>query len=169
MQIESILSNELQLGTQLNKSVLEERRGDFAWLLAALSADALDFAQFHLPTSDIDKPQADAEQLRRQLGAAQPRPCAPKDFNIALTQNQCEYVAHNLIASLRLRDCADPTPLAVRDDKNHIPFEIIDNCEPRVQAKYRDQSVSLNDPKMDSAAFYDQLNELKNAGLSAIA
>ncbi|MEO2279154.1 VC2046/SO_2500 family protein [Pseudoalteromonas pernae] len=169
MQIESILSNELQLGTQLNKCVQEQRRGDFAWLLASISHDALDFAQFHLPVCDNTAAQVDEQQLRMQLGAARARPCAPEHFNIVLTQNQCEYISTGLRDSLRLQDCLAPTPLAIRNDLKHIPLPIIDNCEPRVQAKYQDQSMSLNEPQMDSAAFYDQLNDLKLQGLSAIA
>ncbi|WP_462158590.1 VC2046/SO_2500 family protein [Pseudoalteromonas sp. GB56] len=169
MQIESILSNEQQLGTQLNKCVQEQRRGDFAWLLASISHDALDFAQFHLPTSQAPASTVEEEQLRAQLGAARARPCAPEHFNILLTQNQCEYISIGLRDSLRLQDCLAPTPLAIRDDLKHIPLPIIDNCEPRVQAKYQDKSMSLNEPQMDGAAFYDQLDELKRQGISAIA
>jgi len=49
MQIDDLLITESQLNSRLNNSVHENRRGEFALLLAMLSHDALDFSQFHLP------------------------------------------------------------------------------------------------------------------------
>ncbi|MFY8273275.1 VC2046/SO_2500 family protein [Pseudoalteromonas sp. SSDWG2] len=169
MQIESILNNELQLGSQLNKSVCENRRNDFSWLLASLSQDALDFAQFHLPKTELAAQSLDEQQLRAQLGAPQPRPCAPPTFNVALTKHQCELIAMGARDTLRLQDCLAPTPLAVRDDTKHIPLPVVDNCSPITQAKLASQAMQLSEAQMDSAAFYDQITQINNAGFGALA
>ncbi|WP_105189955.1 VC2046/SO_2500 family protein [Pseudoalteromonas sp. T1lg48] len=165
MQIESVLINEAQLGTALNSSITQQRRNDFALLLAALSYDALDFAQFQLPKTRCEAPMVGDEQLRRQLGAAQPRPCAPPSYNIALTQGQRQTLAMSSLTSLRMQDCLAPTPLAIRDDAMHLPLPVLTNCAPNVQAKHGYQATALNEAQMDAGAFYDQISEIKAQNL----
>ncbi|MEM0514335.1 VC2046/SO_2500 family protein [Pseudoalteromonas sp. YIC-827] len=169
MQIESVLINEAQLGTALNSSITHQRRNDFALLLASLSYDALDFAQFHLPKTPVHTRVVSDEQLRCQLGGATPRPCAPPHYDIALTQGQRQTLALSSLTSLRLQDCLAPTPLAVRDDAKHLPLPVLTNCAPSVQAKYGQQATSLSEVQMDAAAFYDQLSEIKAQKLFASA
>lgn len=48
MQVSQALINELQLGTRLNASVEANRRGEFGLLLAMLSTDSRDMAQFQI-------------------------------------------------------------------------------------------------------------------------
>ncbi|MBS3796432.1 VC2046/SO_2500 family protein [Pseudoalteromonas sp. BDTF-M6] len=169
MQIESVLINEAQLGTALNSSLTQRRRNDFALLLASLSYDALDFAQFQLPKTRNQSPVVGEQQLRRELGAAKHRPCAPPHYDVVLTQGQRQTLALSSLTSLRLQDCLAPTPLAIRDDATHIPLPVITNCAPNVQAKHGQQSMSLSEAQMDAAAFYDQLSEIKAQKLFASA
>ena len=79
MQIDGILTNEAQLGNQLAVSVDENRRSDFSLLLAMLSHDAIDFAQFHLPHEEQPNPYTEINgntDLRIKLGAGPAQPLA---------------------------------------------------------------------------------------------
>ena len=169
MQVKPVIRNELQMDSQLCRSVHEARRGDFAWLLASLSADALDFAQFHLPKSVLESHQVDEQQLRLRLGAAPAKPTALPDYQIDRAQHDRALLAQSSMTTLRLKECLTPEPLAVRDDKTYVPLPIIDNCDPSVQAKHHRQYEPLNEPQMDSAAFYDQLVDINKSSSLAHA
>ena len=81
MQIDDLLITESQLKTRLNKSVHENRRGEFSLLLAMLSHDALDFSQFHLPKSETHSAYVDEEQLRERFGAGPKQLLAPEKYD----------------------------------------------------------------------------------------
>ncbi|MPY24100.1 hypothetical protein FM037_15120 [Shewanella psychropiezotolerans] len=65
----SVLVNESQLGTRLNHAIDNGRRGEFALLLAMLSTDARDMAQFQ--TDQLGKNSDD--QLRAKFDIAKPQ------------------------------------------------------------------------------------------------
>jgi hypothetical protein len=136
MQIDGILTNEIQLGNKLGVCISENRRSDFALLLSMLSADPLDFAQFHLPYEE-KKPaygtQADNEDLRLKLGAGP------------------------LQALAKLQTYLNPEPLAIRDDKDYISSDIISNCNLNVQKRYFSQTEPLSHLSMNAAQFYNDL------------
>ena len=48
----SVLLHELQLGEQLNESVVQARRADFSLMLAMLTADVREQSQFLLPQAE---------------------------------------------------------------------------------------------------------------------
>ena len=160
MQIDGLLITESQLDNRLAKSVSESRRGEFALLLAMLSHDALDFSQFHLPKTPFgaDAKEYDESQLRAELGAGPKQPLAPDEFDMLIGEHNAKRLQQAGMSDIRLRSCLSPEPLAVRDDKNHIPLHIIDNCEPVVRKRHLDKETQLDNPQMDAAAFYDSLN-----------
>ncbi len=84
MQIDGLLLNESQLDNRLNKSVHEQRSGEFALLLAMLSHDVLDFSQFHLPKSELANTQISEQALRNELGAGPKQALAPEQFDMLI-------------------------------------------------------------------------------------
>lgn len=157
MQIDALLLHEGQLGNRLSQSVQQQRRGEFALLLAMLSPDALDFSQFHLPKTAIDAKQRDEQTLRAELGAGPKQPLAPEEYNMLIGQNNAACLLQGGTADIRLRHCLTPEPLYIRDDKSHIPLEIMDNCELAVRHRVTESHIELENPRMDAAAFYDNL------------
>ncbi|KPH61726.1 queD like 2 [Pseudoalteromonas porphyrae] len=160
MQIDDLLITESQLNNRLAISVSESRRGEFALLLAMLSHDALDFSQFHLPKTPIDANVVveDEDQLRKKLGAGPKQVLAPTEFDMLIGQHNAQRLNDGGMSDLRLRACLAPEPLAIRDDKIHIPLNIIDNCELVTRKRHQHKETQLDNPQMDAAAFYDSLN-----------
>jgi hypothetical protein len=157
MQIEQGLIRESQLDVALNTCVHQGRRGDFGMMLAMLSQDALDFAQFHLPTSVAEEKNRTEEVLKRELQIGPQKPLAPSEFDMLIGQENAFVVQHFGMTALHLKECLVPEPLAVRDDKKHIPLEVIDNCELAVRRKLKPTPHISNNKMIDAAGFYDQL------------
>ncbi|WP_338367531.1 VC2046/SO_2500 family protein [uncultured Pseudoalteromonas sp.] len=161
MQIDGLLITESQLKTRLNKSVHENRRGEFSLLLAMLSHDALDFSQFHLPKSESHSAYVDEEQLRERFGAGPKQLLAPESFDMSIGQEHASVIVQQGeqagMQAIKLKHCLNPEPLAIRDDKSHIPLPVIDNCELSVRRRLNEKYTSLANPQMDAAAFYDDL------------
>lgn len=161
MQIDGLLITESQLKTRLNKSVHENRRGEFSLLLAMLSHDVLDFSQFHLPKSETHSAYVDEEQLRERFGAGPKQLLAPEKFDMTIGQEHASVIVQQGeqagMKAIKLSHCLNPEPLAIRDDKLHIPLTVIDNCELSVRRRLNDTHTALASPQMDAAAFYDDL------------
>jgi len=164
MQIDDLLITERQLSTRLNQSVHADRRGEFSFLLAMLSQDALDFSQFHLPKTETEDTTADEAQLRDQLGAGPKQLLAPSEFNMLIGQlnaHRLSLVGENKgMADIKLNQCLNPEPFSIRDDVNHIPLTIIDNCELAVRRRIQKDEIEIDNPKMDVAGFYDVLTDV---------
>ncbi|ATC94383.1 VC2046/SO_2500 family protein [Pseudoalteromonas tunicata] len=160
MQIDGILTNEIQLGNKLGVCISENRRSDFALLLSMLSADPLDFAQFHLPYEE-KKPaygtQADNEDLRLKLGAGPLQALAVKPIDFLIGAENAAMVQEQGLAQLKLQTYLNPEPLAIRDDKDYISSDIISNCNLNVQKRYFSQTEPLSHLSMNAAQFYNDL------------
>jgi hypothetical protein len=157
MQIEQGLIRESQLDNALNNCVHQGRRGDFGMMLAMLSQDALDFAQFHLPTSSTDEKNQTEDALKRELQIGPQKRLAPEEFDMLIGQENAFVVQHFGMTALHLKECLAPEPLAIRDDKKHIPLVIVDNCELSVRRKLKPTPYVSNDKAIDAAGFYDQI------------
>jgi len=157
MQIDDLLITESQLNRRLNNSVHENRRGEFSLLLAMLSHDALDFSQFHLPKTEINNVVAEEEALRKQFGAGPKQLLALDEYNMLLGQFNASLISQegerSGMASIKLRQCLNPEPLAIRNDEKHIPLNIIDNCELAVRRRIKSEQMQLANPPIDAAAF----------------
>ncbi|CCQ12358.1 Potential queD like 2 [Pseudoalteromonas luteoviolacea B = ATCC 29581] len=170
MQIERILLGEAQLNTQLNQSVQQGRRGDFAMMLSMLSQDALDFSQFHLPQSTTEEKDKSEQALKRLLQIGPQKPLAPETFDLLLAEEDAFIVQSFGMTAMRLKECLMPEPFAVRNDKKHIPFEVKDNCELAVRRKIQQQTAKVNKVQMNAAAFYDDLaSKAHESILSSVA
>ena len=160
MQIDGVLISESQLGSALNISIHETRSADFAMLLSMLSHDALDFSQFHLPKSQQQQPDRSEDTLKKELQVGPQKPLAPAQFDMLIGQDNAQLVASGAMTSLRLRECLNPEPFAARNDKKHVPLEVVENLEPAVKqrlAKAQGKLDLVTDKPMDAAGFYDQL------------
>ncbi|MBE0363274.1 hypothetical protein PULV_a3449 [Pseudoalteromonas ulvae UL12] len=160
MQIDGILTNEAQLGNQLAISVDENRRSDFSLLLAMLSHDAVDFAQFHLPHEEQPNPYAeisDSTDLRIKLGAGPAQPLAIKPIDFLIGQENAALLQSDGMKQIKLKQYLKPEPLALRDDNLHISSEIINNCELNVKKRYLKQDTQMGEMQINAAAFYDNL------------
>jgi len=161
MQLENILTNEMQLGNQLSLCVAENRRNDFSILLAMLSQDALEFSQFHLPQSESQSFDTKNNALRVSLGVAVEQKLAPDEFNMLIGEENAKIVQQQGIEQFKLMNCLSPEPLAIRDDMHHIHSQIIDNCELSVRQRLQPKDVQLSQNQMNAVDFYDQLQEPK--------
>lgn len=159
MQIDGLLLTESQLDNRLNKSVHEHRSGEFALLLAMISHDALDFSQFHLPKTELTSPDVSESVLRKELGAGPSQPLAPEQFDMLIGQDNAFKLLQGGLSDIRLHHCLNPEPLNVRDDKLHVPLEVIDNCEPAVRKRFYEKNKLVERPQIDAAAFYDSLTD----------
>ncbi|MEJ6474763.1 VC2046/SO_2500 family protein [Pseudoalteromonas piscicida] len=160
MQIDGVLISESQLGSALNISVHETRSADFAMLLSMLSTDALDFSQFHLPKSEqIAKDNSEAA-LKKQFEVGPQKPLAPEEYNMLIGQHNAQLVAMGAMTTLKLKESLNPEPFAPRNDKKHIPLEVVENLEPAAKkrlAKTQGKLELVADKQMDAAGFYDQI------------
>ena len=161
MQLENILTHEMQLGNQLSLCVAQNRRNDFSILLAMLSKDALDFSEFHLPKSESNTIEYKNSDLRLSLGAGLEQRLAPEEFNILIGENNAKVVQNDSLNQFKLMNFLSPEPLAIRDDMHHIDSQIIDNCELSVRKRIQPKVIQLSQNQMNAVDFYNQLNEPK--------
>ncbi|OHU86575.1 MULTISPECIES: VC2046/SO_2500 family protein [Pseudoalteromonas] len=160
MQFDVVLTREDQLGNALSVSVTEHRRADFSMLLAMLSQDALEFSQFHLPESELNEADLSELALKKELQIGPQQALAPETYDMSIGQNNASRLAQSSLTTLKLQQCLSPEPLAIRNDKTHIPLEVVDNCEIAVRKRLESikSGASIEEkPAMNAAGFYDQL------------
>lgn len=164
MQSVEILVNEIQLGDQLSKAVAERRGGDFGLLLAMMSQNVIDNAEFCLPRDSVGAPEVDEAMLRQQLGLAQPSGYSI-DENSAVDAILLGVDLHTEgLSEVKLKGYLRPEPLALQDDAMHIPEHIIGNCEPTTMTRHTRQEVRISEPlEHNEAGLYEILEDLHKA------
>jgi hypothetical protein len=157
----SVLLHELQLGEQLNESVVQARRADFSLMLAMLTEDVREQSQFLLPqTEEAMAADVTNAALRKQFNL-------PNEAALALTSlddvkqfNQVQTIIDNDLANIHLTNAMMAKPLAFRDDKKHIESQVLQNTSLFTQLKHK-QAAEL------SKAHLNQLQEAQiNPSLS---
>lgn len=152
MRPSAILINESQLGTRLNHAIDNDRRGEFALLLALLSSDARDMAQFHIQDDAIDPEIAlrakfdlpDKQVLINDLTVQS----QPRDNSIAFVQGGTR--------AFQLFEALSPEALVIRGDKSSSMQKVLANCDYLTRQKYNGTAKSeIYDP-LDTH-FVDQL------------
>lgn len=140
----SVLLHELQLGEQLNESVVQARRADFSLMLAMLASDVREQSQFLLPQSQ-QKLAADVtdSSLRKQFNLPEKTALALTTLDEVKKFNQVQTIIDNDLASLHLTNAMQPKPLAFRDDKKYIDSEVLKNTSLFTQLKYK-QAADIN-------------------------
>ncbi|MCL1142503.1 VC2046/SO_2500 family protein [Shewanella gaetbuli] len=154
MQIESILVNELQLGSRLNNAVENQRRGEFGLLLAMLSADSTDMAQFQL-----DKALTLDEKLYKQFELPKPITLVAdlSENNSPINNGEC-FNQHGF-DGFRLQQALTPEALITRGRHDDGVAMALANTDPVTKAKFEQSTLPIPQlySDIDEMHFVDQL------------
>ena len=139
----NILLHELQLGEQLNESVVETRRADFSLMLAMLADDVREQSQFLLPHAP-EPIETDFTNLalRKQFNLPEQAPLALSSLDDVKQFNQAQTIADNDLATIHLANAMMAKPLAFRDDKKHIDTQVLQNTSLFTQLKHKQTLTS---------------------------
>ncbi len=164
MQSEQILVNELHIGDKLARSVANNRSGDFAMLLAMMSQNPLDNAQFSLPPDSVGAEAMDEDRLRMLLGLMPPTPFDPVEGSAEQSIMLGIDLHTEGLAEVKLNGYLRPEPLALSDDAKHIDPVVVDNCEPVVRLRLSSGQDCVA-PKLEHnpAGLYEVLEQLHQA------
>jgi hypothetical protein len=132
MRTNQLLINEANLGTRLNHAVTSDRRGEFALLLAMLSVDARDMAQFHTPASKDDL----NTRLRNQFELPPEQTLVGNIAKEAVTDNSPQFHQSGL-ACFHLQQYLTPEALVIRGDDSLNMSRVLANCDPITRSRYR--------------------------------
>ncbi|QBF84701.1 queD-like protein [Shewanella maritima] len=137
MQIESALVNELHLGTRLNQDIHQNQRGDFGLILAMLSVDARDMAQF-----ELEKHLSLDQKLAKELQLP------PKQPLLHDLSQQSDVVDHAHVfqqqgqSQFNLSQALLPEPQVIRGE-NDLDMQLcLSNCSHLTQLKHKGQQNS---------------------------
>ncbi|MGI2258339.1 VC2046/SO_2500 family protein [Shewanella sp. GXUN23E] len=126
------------MGNRLNQAVEANRRGEFGLLLAMLSADAGDMAQFRLQ-------QVRPESERLQLTFELPKPApllADLSQDDEVTDNSTFFIEQGA-RSFQLHQALTPEALVIR---GAIPFDLglaLANTEPSARLRHHGDAAQL--------------------------
>jgi hypothetical protein len=139
MEIENhILINELQLGVKLSECIQSERRSDFSLMLAMLTDDVKEHSQFKLPVVDKSDSIDDDVQLRKKFNLPNKTELAIK--NLSEINNFAQaHLLDGQVASIHLENALQPKPLALHNDKNHIPSNVLNNSTLHCQNRHQNE------------------------------
>lgn len=150
MQIASPLTNELQLGSRLNSAIEHDRRGEFGLLLAMLSADSRDMAQFQ-----FDKDLSVEQKLFKQLELPQPQKlCDDLSTSDAHIDNSSIYREQNL-RQFQLQQNLTPEALVIRGKHSDAMVLALGNASYLAKQKYENNQQPIT--QIDEMHFIEQL------------
>lgn len=143
----NILLHELQLGEQLNESVVDTRRADFSLMLAMLAEDVREQSQFLLPQA-CESIATDLTNiaLRKQFNLPVQAPLALSNLDDVKQFNQAQTIVDNDLANIHLANAMMAKPLAFRDDKKHIEAHVLQNTSLFTQLKHRQITAADKSP-----------------------
>ena len=140
----SVLLHELQLGEQLNESVVQARRADFSLMLAMLTEDVREQSQFLLPqTAEATAADVTNKALRKQFNLPEKAALALSTSDDVNQFNQVQSIVDNDLANIHLTNAMMPKPLAFRDDKKYIESQVLLNTSLFTQLKHK-QAVEVD-------------------------
>jgi hypothetical protein len=140
----NVLLHELQLGEQLNESVVQARRADFSLMLAMLAEDVREQSQFLLPqTAEAMDEELTDSALRKQFNLPEKAALALSSPDDVKQFNQMQTIIDNDLANIHLTNAMKPKPLAFRDDKKYIESQVLLNTSLFTQLKYK-KAIELN-------------------------
>ena len=158
----SLLQHEHQLGETLNQCVHNDKRAEFSLLLAMLNEDAREQSQFLMPQTEAEQKDVTEDSLRAEFELPQQQALGLTNLEQLHQYNQSAIANDRLTASLKLADALNPKPLSFRDDKKHVPTEIMANtslhCQ--VRAERQEQESQNTRLSMNAKAW---LKSLQNA------
>jgi hypothetical protein len=151
-----VLLHELQLGEQLNESVVQTRRADFSLMLAMLAEDVREQSLFILPKAQQTVARDTSNlALRKAFNLPDKASLGLSSMDKIGQFNQAKSVINNDIANIHLINAMTPTPLAFRDDCLHISTEVLQNTSLFCQLKHQ-QGQTIQTSKSESDKALDQ-------------
>lgn len=161
------LLEEAQLGQRLNESVRKPMHSDFSLLLAMLVDDVRMHSQFQLPHEDVVEPNINDEGLRRSFALPDKPSLALTDVAQISQFGQAEFVEKGLFSSMHLANILKEKPIAFRDDKQHIPSNVLENTSLYCQLKHQQsEALPKERKKFDAKAWLQSLqNTVVNSPL----
>ncbi|MBM7074055.1 queD-like protein [Shewanella sp. 202IG2-18] len=148
MQIERVLKNELDIGLSLNKAAETNRRGDFALILALLSQDVRDMAQFELINGIDLRVHFELHHEARLEENLSTESGSKEHSEVFHTQGHIEF---------RLRESLNPEPLVFRGEVPSPIQRVLENCDLLTINRYK--NIEEVKPKNMKLAFIDQLQQ----------
>ncbi len=133
MQLERALINELDTGTSLNLATVSNRRSDFSLLLALMSQDIRDMAQF-----EINRSPNDSENIKLRKKFELPA----EEVLIADLSTQAVLIDHSATfqsqgaLEFRLRQNLQPEAMICRGKYPADLNEALDNCDIHISRKH---------------------------------
>lgn len=137
---QTVLIDEHQLGSKLNQCVHQGSRSEFSLLLAMLDEDVRFHAQFTLPQQGEFEHIKQADNLRHFFDLPEPAPLALTNVEQIADFDQAEMIQTGRLNDLKLQDALHPKPLAFRNDKVHIPTNVITNTSIHCQHRAHENS-----------------------------
>ncbi|WP_028775100.1 VC2046/SO_2500 family protein [Shewanella waksmanii] len=152
MRTNELLINESHLGTRLNGAVSGARRGEFALLLALMSSDARDMAQFLARSND----DADTNKLRAQFELGPEQPIVTHFEQAQVIDNSGEYQRAGL-AAFRLKQSLRPEALVNRGEVESAMVEVLANTDPSARMGYLNPNQAKSEIYSQVPHFSEQL------------
>lgn len=150
MQTEFPLVNELQCGNRLNQAIEHDRRGEFGLILAMLSADARDLAQFQL-----DRELTSAQKLTKHFDLPQTAPVvADLSQSTPVTDNAEHFYAGGM-RGFQLAQALTPEALVIRGRTSDAMALTLSNCDVITRLRQTDQVPAIE--VLNQMHFIDQL------------
>jgi hypothetical protein len=164
MQSVELLVNEMQLGNQLSTAVKHNRSSDFSLLLAMMSQNVLDNAEFCLPAESPLAEEVDEAMLRHQFELGEKPVYAATDDSVMQSLLLGVDLHTEGLSEVKLNSYLRAEPLSRFDDTMHIDPQVLTNCEPTVQERHERQQLRLTH-RLDQnpAGIYEVLQDLQAA------
>ncbi|MDO6428383.1 VC2046/SO_2500 family protein [Thalassotalea sp. 1_MG-2023] len=152
------LLEEAQLGQRLNESVRVPMHSDFSLMLAMLVDDVRMHSQFHLPHDEITEPEISDDSLRRHFSLPDKAPLALTQLAQISQYGQAELAEKGLFSSIHLTNMLKEKPIAFKNDKCHIPSNVLENTSLYCQLKHqKSDAIPKQRKEFDAKAWLQSL------------
>ena len=156
----TMVINEWQLNSNLNRALQSSQRADFAMYLAWLTPAVDEAAEFFTPhalTEGIE------QNLQKQLGVQIARTFCQTETDIKLMQHHSAALHQGGLAQLKLATYLNLPPLAQFDDKSRLANEVWQSLS--LHSRRRIRQTTTNKQEANPAGLYELLEKLH--GMSA--
>lgn len=130
MQIGSTLVNELQIGSRLNEAIEHNRRGEFGLLLAMLSSDTRDMAQFQ-----FDLELNTDQKLRKQFALPPAQRLVDDISTHPNPTDNAHLFLHQGARQFQLQQALTPEAFVIRGKQPDAMVEVLSNCDELTKRK----------------------------------
>ncbi|GAB2925705.1 VC2046/SO_2500 family protein [Rheinheimera gaetbuli] len=151
----TIVFNEWQLNSKLNRALQSSQRADFAMYLAWITPAVDEAAQFCTPQLPIEHIQ---QNLQQQLGVQDARTFCQIETDIEVMLHHSEALQQSGLAQLKLATYLNQPPLAQFDDKSRLATEIWQSLS--LHTRRRLQQITPSKQDANPTELYELLEQL---------